>query len=147
MVVTYWAVWKYPRNDRNLDFRSSIMQPIGGISARLNMPLFFILSGDKPKEWRSLLFNQKQYKIQPGYFFLSPFSYSKYSMHCHTMNIILNDCCSKISCLREANNPLNPWDKYSNSFCLNWLPWSSCLFLPGLTSFDTLCCSSLWDFN
>lgn len=30
------------------------------------------------------------------------------------VDIILKDCCSKISCIRGANSPLNWWDKYCN---------------------------------
>lgn len=135
-------------NCRNLDSWSSTMKPVEGISARLNTTLFFISSGDKPQElrWLRWFFFSIILNIKSNLDIFSCCIFTLQIFLCtlpERIETLLKACCNKIFCLRAANRPLHQWDKYPNSFCFNWLPWSSCLFLPGLTSFDTLHCSSL----
>lgn len=106
---------------------SSTEDPADGISARLNMPLFFVLLGNELYRNNRLFLHQVENPTCIFFFFLH-FGTPNIPVYYLIMNILLRD-----SLQRES--PLSWWDKYSNSFCLNWLPWSSCLFWTRLTSF------------
>lgn len=101
----------WSRNHRNLDSRISTVKPVEGISATLNMPLFFLYQEINLRNRGHFCFTKLSRKSSLGIFFFLHFGIPNIPVHCLTMNILLKDCCSKIFFLQGANNPLNWWDK------------------------------------